>query len=70
MRDNCYVNYINSRPSVQAWRAFCCEFPAFLLQMAQKQAARGGFARCGALGLPGAGHGLLSGVLCVGYSSA
>ncbi len=28
--------------------------------MAQKQAARGGFARSGALGLPGAGHGLAS----------
>ena len=23
-------HYINSRPSVQAWRAFCCEFPALL----------------------------------------
>ena len=30
-------HYINSRPSVQAWMAFCCEFPAFLLPMAQKQ---------------------------------
>ena len=40
--------YINPRPTVQARRAFCCEFPAFLLQMAQKQAARGGFARSGA----------------------
>ena len=48
--------------------------------MAQNRAARGGFARSGALGLPGAGHGLaacpgvstrsLSGVLYVGYSSA
>ena len=28
--------YINSRPSVQARRAFCCAFPAFLLPMAQK----------------------------------
>ena len=31
--------------------------------MAQKQAARGGFARSGALGLPGAGHGLAA---CLG----
>ena len=29
-------HYINSRPSVQAWMAFCCEFPAILLPMAQK----------------------------------
>ena len=29
-----------------------------------------GFARSGALGLPGAGHGLAGGVLCVVYSSA
>ena len=29
-----------------------------------------GFARSGALGLPGAGHVVQSGVLCVGYSSA
>ena len=61
-------------------RAFCCAFPAFLLPIAREQTARRGFARSGALGLPGAGHGLaaclgvstrsLSGVLCVGYSSA
>ena len=48
------VDYINSRPSVQAWRAFCCEFPAFLLPVAgnlgsvsakasPRQVARGGF---------------------------
>ena len=35
----------------------------------KKRAARGGFARRGALGLPGAGHVVQSGVLCVGYSS-
>ena len=63
-------HYINFRPSVQARRAFCCAFPAFLLPMAQKRAARGGFARSGALGLPGAGHVVQSGVLCVVYSSA
>jgi len=45
-------------------------YSAFLLQMAQKQAARGGFAQSGALGLPGAGHVVQSAVLCVGYSSA
>ena len=28
-------HYINSRPSVQAWMALCCEFPAFLVRMAQ-----------------------------------
>ena len=76
----CYVYYINSCPSVQARRAFCCAFPAFLLPMAREQTARRGCARSGALGLPGAGHGLaaclgvstrsLSGVLCVVYSSA
>ena len=74
--------YINSHPSVQAWQEFFCVFPAFLLPMAQKQTAGGGFARSRALGLPGAGHGLglaaclgvstrsLSGVLRVVYSSA
>ena len=34
-------HYINSHPSVQAWRAFCCEFPAFLLPMAQKLGCNG-----------------------------
>ena len=63
-------HYINFHPSVQARRAFCCAFPAFLLPMAGKQAVRGGFARSGAPGLLGAGHGLAGGVLCVGYSSA
>ena len=71
---------INFRPSVQARQAFCCELPAFCRHWHKKRAARGGFARSGALGLTGAGHGLaaclgvstrsLSGVLCVGYSSA
>ena len=28
-------HYINSRPSVQAWMALCCAFPAFLVRMAQ-----------------------------------
>ena len=51
-------HYINPRPSVQAWMAFCCAFPAFLLPMAREQTARRGFARSGGLGLPGAGHGL------------
>ena len=31
----------NSRPSVQAWMAFCCVFPAFLVPMAQKQSCKG-----------------------------
>ena len=35
----CYVHYINSCPSVQARRALCCEFPAFLLPVAQKQSS-------------------------------
>ena len=34
-------HYINSRPSVQAWMAFCCKFPAFLLPMAQKLSCKG-----------------------------
>ena len=51
-------DYINSRPSVQAWMAFCCEFPAILLPMGKNRAKSRGFARSGALGLPGAGHGL------------
>ncbi len=34
-------HYINSHPSVQAWMAFCCEFPAFLLPMAQKLRLQG-----------------------------
>ena len=33
--------YINTRPSVQAWRAFCCAFPAFLLPVAQKTGSKG-----------------------------
>ena len=42
----------------------------FVADGGKKRAARGGFARSGALGLPGAGHVVQSGVLCVGYSSA
>ncbi len=34
-------HYINPRPSVQAWMAFCCAFPAFLLPMAQKLRLQG-----------------------------
>ena len=33
------IHYINSRPAVQAWMAFCCKFPAYLLPMAQKQSS-------------------------------
>ena len=35
------ANYINSRPFVQAWRAFCCEFPAILLPKEQKLRLQG-----------------------------
>ena len=37
---------------------------------AKTEAARGGFTFAGALGLPGAGHGLAGGFLFVVYSSA
>ena len=33
-------HYINSRPSVQVRRAFCCAFPSFLLPMAQKMGSK------------------------------
>ena len=36
----CFSHYVNSRPSVQSWMAFCCAFPAFLLPMAQKQSCK------------------------------
>ena len=35
------AHYINFHPSVQARRAFCCKFPAFLLPMAQKLSCKG-----------------------------
>ena len=39
---------------------FVARFLHFCYQWRKKRAARGGFARRGALGLPGAGHGLAS----------
>ena len=35
------AHYINSRPSVQAWRAFCCEFPAFCCRWREKTGSKG-----------------------------
>ena len=62
-------HYINSRPLFKRGGHFVASFLHFCCRWRKKRAARGGFARSGALGLPGAGHGLAGGVLCVGYSS-
>jgi len=49
---------------------FVASFLHFVADGGKKRAARGGCARSGALGQPGAGHVVQSGVLYVGYSSA
>ena len=37
----CYVHYINSRPSVQAWMAFVARFLHFCCRVAQKNGLQG-----------------------------